>query len=202
MIQQETLLNVADNSGAKRVCCICVLGGTRRRFATIGDVIVVSVKEAIPNSKVRKGDVAKAVIVRTKKEISRTRQGDRGSSLRNNRNIYQIGKNTAWRKGNFMDDVEKKLSNMTVAELKELAREKEISLKGLKKKREIISAILKSAGGGELFEQQSAKEKIAEDLDNVEEGSTEIMADTQEAIAITESDRLIDEEKISEKVVF
>jgi len=71
MIQKETLLNVADNSGAKRVCCICVLGGTRRRFATIGDVVVVSVKEAIPNSKVRKGDVAKAVIVRTKKEISR-----------------------------------------------------------------------------------------------------------------------------------
>ncbi len=71
MIQRETLLNVADNSGAKRVCCICVLGGSRRRFATIGDVIVVSVKEAIPNSKVRKGDVAKAVIVRTRKEISR-----------------------------------------------------------------------------------------------------------------------------------
>ena len=71
MIQQETLLNVADNSGAKRVCCIRVLGGTRRRIASIGDMVVVSVKEAIPNSKVKKGDVVKAVVVRTKKEISR-----------------------------------------------------------------------------------------------------------------------------------
>ncbi len=71
MIQQESMLNVADNSGAKRVCCIRVLGGTRRRYARIGDIIVVSVKEAIPNSKVKKGDVAKAVIVRTKKEIAR-----------------------------------------------------------------------------------------------------------------------------------
>lgn len=71
MIQQETLLNVADNSGAKRVCCIRVLGGTRRRVASIGDTVVVSVKEAIPNSKVKKGNVVKAVIVRTKKEIAR-----------------------------------------------------------------------------------------------------------------------------------
>ena len=71
MIQQESILNVADNSGAKKVCCIKVLGGTRRRYARIGDVIVVSVKEAMPNSKVKKGDVAKAVIVRTKKEQSR-----------------------------------------------------------------------------------------------------------------------------------
>ncbi len=71
MIQQETLLNVADNSGAKRVCCIRVLGGTRRRVASIGDMVVASVKEAIPNSKVKKGEVVKAVIVRTKKEISR-----------------------------------------------------------------------------------------------------------------------------------
>jgi large subunit ribosomal protein L14 len=71
MIQQETLLNVADNSGAKRVCCIRVLGGTRRRVASIGDTVVVSVKEAIPNSKVKKGNVVKAVIVRTKKEVSR-----------------------------------------------------------------------------------------------------------------------------------
>lgn len=71
MIQQETILNVADNSGAKKVCCIKVLGGTRRRYARIGDVIVVSVKEAMPNSKVKKGDVARAVIVRTKKELSR-----------------------------------------------------------------------------------------------------------------------------------
>jgi large subunit ribosomal protein L14 len=71
MIQTESRLRVADNSGAKLVQCIKVLGGTRRRYATVGDVIVVSVKEAIPNSKVKKGAVMKAVIVRTKKEISR-----------------------------------------------------------------------------------------------------------------------------------
>ncbi|HOK05958.1 MAG TPA: 50S ribosomal protein L14 [Syntrophales bacterium] len=71
MIQMQTLLNVADNSGAKKVACIKVLGGTRRRYATVGDVIVVSVKEALPNSKVKKGDVMKAVIVRTVKEVRR-----------------------------------------------------------------------------------------------------------------------------------
>ncbi len=71
MIQQETMLNVADNSGAKRARCIRVLGGTRRRYASVGDIVVVAVKEALPNSKVKKGDVARAVIVRTKKEISR-----------------------------------------------------------------------------------------------------------------------------------
>ncbi len=71
MIQSETRLMVADNSGAKEVYCIKVLGGSRRRYASIGDVIVVSVKEAIPNSKVKKGDILKAVVVRTKKEIGR-----------------------------------------------------------------------------------------------------------------------------------
>ncbi len=71
MIQSETRLTVADNSGAKEVYCIKVLGGSKRRYATIGDIIVVSVKEAIPNSKVKKGDVTKAVVVRTKKEINR-----------------------------------------------------------------------------------------------------------------------------------
>ena len=71
MIQTETVLNVADNSGAKKVLCIRVLGGTRRRYARIGDIIVVSVKEAIPNAKVKKGDVMKAVIVRTVKAIKR-----------------------------------------------------------------------------------------------------------------------------------
>ena len=71
MIQSETVLNVADNSGAKRVLCIRVLGGTRRRYASIGDVIVVTVKEAIPNAKVKKGDVLRAVVVRTAKEIKR-----------------------------------------------------------------------------------------------------------------------------------
>jgi len=71
MIQQQTRLTVADNSGAKRVMCIKVLGGSGRRYASLGDVIVVSIKEAIPNSKVKKGSVAKAVIVRTKKEVRR-----------------------------------------------------------------------------------------------------------------------------------
>lgn len=71
MIQAESRLSIADNSGAKEVYCIKVLGGSRRRYATIGDIIVVSVKEALPNAKVKKGDVAKAVIVRVKKEIKR-----------------------------------------------------------------------------------------------------------------------------------
>ena len=71
MIQQQSVLQVADNSGAKRVMCIKVLGGSKRRYASIGDIIVVSVKEALPNSKVKKGDVKKAVIVRTKKELRR-----------------------------------------------------------------------------------------------------------------------------------
>lgn len=71
MIQQQTYLDCADNSGAKRVMCIKVLGGTRRRYASVGDIIVVSVKEALPNSRVKKGDVHKAVIVRTRKEVGR-----------------------------------------------------------------------------------------------------------------------------------
>ena len=71
MIQTTTTLDVADNSGAKKVMCIKVLGGSRRKYASLGDIIVVSIKEAIPNAKVKKGEVAKAVIVRTKKEVSR-----------------------------------------------------------------------------------------------------------------------------------
>jgi large subunit ribosomal protein L14 len=71
MIQTTTELDVADNSGAKRVACIKVLGGSKKRYATIGDVIVVSVKEALVNSKVKKGEVARAVIVRTKRELKR-----------------------------------------------------------------------------------------------------------------------------------
>ncbi len=71
MIQTESQLNAADNSGAKRLYCIKVLGGTRKRYASVGDIIVVSVKEAIPNAKVKKGDVLKAVVVRTKKEVRR-----------------------------------------------------------------------------------------------------------------------------------
>jgi large subunit ribosomal protein L14 len=71
MIQMQTLLDAADNSGAKKLACIKVLGGTRRRYASLGDVIIVSVKEAIPNSKVKKGEVMRAVIVRTVKEVRR-----------------------------------------------------------------------------------------------------------------------------------
>ena len=71
MIQAETRLTAADNSGAKVLYCIKVLGGSRRRYAGVGDIIVVSVKEAIPNAKVKKGDILKAVVVRTKKEIRR-----------------------------------------------------------------------------------------------------------------------------------
>lgn len=71
MIQMRTVLDVADNSGAKRVQCIKVLGGSRRKYAGIGDVIVVSIKEALPNMKVKKGDIAKAVVVRTAQGVAR-----------------------------------------------------------------------------------------------------------------------------------
>ena len=71
MIQMQTVLDVADNSGAKKLMCIKVLGGSRRRYATIGDVIVVAIREALPNAKVKKGDVSRAVIVRTTKEVQR-----------------------------------------------------------------------------------------------------------------------------------
>ncbi|MBW2633854.1 MAG: 50S ribosomal protein L14 [Deltaproteobacteria bacterium] len=71
MIQAETRLTAADNSGARVLYCIKVLGGSRRRYAGVGDIIVVSIKEAIPNAKVKKGDVLKAVVVRTRKEIRR-----------------------------------------------------------------------------------------------------------------------------------
>jgi large subunit ribosomal protein L14 len=78
MIQMQTRLNVADNSGAKEVMCIKVLGGSKRRSASIGDIIVVSIKDALPNAKVKKGDVAKAVVVRT---IHKLRRAD-GSYIR------------------------------------------------------------------------------------------------------------------------
>ncbi len=71
MIQSFTRLNVADNSGAKEVMCMKVLGGSKRRYATVGDIIVASVKKALPNGKVKKGQVVKAVVVRTKKELHR-----------------------------------------------------------------------------------------------------------------------------------
>jgi large subunit ribosomal protein L14 len=82
MIQMRTSLDVADNSGARRVQCIKVLGGSKRKTASIGDVIVISVKEAIPRGRVKKGDVHKAVIVRTSKEIRR----QDGSTVRFDRN--------------------------------------------------------------------------------------------------------------------
>jgi large subunit ribosomal protein L14 len=72
MIQMRTNLDVADNSGAKRVQCVKVLGGSRRRYASIGDVIIVSIQEALPGAKVKKGETAKAVVVRTKREQSRS----------------------------------------------------------------------------------------------------------------------------------
>ena len=71
MVQQQTVLNVADNTGAKKIMVIRVLGGSRRRFGRIGDIVVASVKEAIPNGNVKKGDVVKAVVVRTRKELKR-----------------------------------------------------------------------------------------------------------------------------------
>ena len=82
MIQMTTNLDVADNSGARRVMCIKVLGGAQRRYATVGDIIVVSIKEAIPRGKVKKGDVMKAVVVRTAKEVRR----QDGSCIRFDRN--------------------------------------------------------------------------------------------------------------------
>lgn len=71
MIQQESVVDIADNSGARRALCIRVLGGTRKRYARVGDVIVVTVKEAVPNSAVSKGEIKRAVIVRTAKEVGR-----------------------------------------------------------------------------------------------------------------------------------
>ena len=71
MIQEESILKIADNTGAKRALCIRVLGGSRRRYARVGDVIVVTVKDALPNAGVKKGEVARAVIVRTAKEMRR-----------------------------------------------------------------------------------------------------------------------------------
>ena len=71
MIQMQSILDVADNSGAKKLFCIKVLGGSKRKYAGVGDIIVASVREALPNSKVKKGDVVKVVIVRTAKELGR-----------------------------------------------------------------------------------------------------------------------------------
>jgi large subunit ribosomal protein L14 len=86
MIRQQTMLKVADNSGAKRLMCIRVLGGTRKKYARIGDIITVAVKEAIPGGMVKKGQVAKAVVVRTRKEARR----DDGSYIRFDENAAVI----------------------------------------------------------------------------------------------------------------
>jgi large subunit ribosomal protein L14 len=90
MIQMQTNLEVADNSGAKRVMCIKVLGGSKRRYATIGDVIVVSVKEAMPRGRVKKGDVRKAIVVRVAKDIKRKD----GSTIRFDSNAAVLINNT------------------------------------------------------------------------------------------------------------
>jgi large subunit ribosomal protein L14 len=86
MIQMQTNLDVADNSGARRVQCIKVLGGSKRKYASVGDIIVVSVKEAIPRGRVKKGDVRRAVVVRTAKEVRR----DDGTAIRFDRNAAVI----------------------------------------------------------------------------------------------------------------
>ena len=90
MIQMQTNLDVADNSGARRVQCIKVLGGSKRKYASVGDVIVVSVKEAIPRGGVKKGDVRKAVVVRTAKEVRR----DDGTAIRFDSNAAVILSNS------------------------------------------------------------------------------------------------------------
>ena len=95
MIQVESKLDVADNSGAKKISCVKVLGGSKRRYAGIGDLIVVSVKEAMPHSKVKKGEVYTAVIVRTKKGIGRPEgtyiSFDTNSAVLLNKNLEPIG---------------------------------------------------------------------------------------------------------------
>ena len=90
MIQMQTNLDVADNSGARRVQCIKVLGGSKRKYASVGDIIVVSIKEAIPRGRVKKGDVRKAVVVRTAKEVRR----DDGTAIRFDSNAAVILNNT------------------------------------------------------------------------------------------------------------
>lgn len=95
MIQQESRLKVADNSGAREVLCIRVLGGSGRRYASIGDTIVVSVKDAIPNSNIKKGTVSKAVVVRTRKEVRRPD----GSYIRFDENAAVLLSNTGEMRG-------------------------------------------------------------------------------------------------------
>ncbi len=107
MIQVETNLDVADNSGARRVQCIRVLGGTGRRYASVGDIIIVSVKDAIPRGRVKKGEIHKAVVVRTAKEVRR----DDGTSIR-------FDKNAAVLINNAQDPIGTRIFGPVVRELR------------------------------------------------------------------------------------
>ena len=107
MIQMQTNLDVADNSGARRVQCIKVLGGSKRKYAGVGDIIVVSVKEAIPRGRVKKGDVRKAVVVRTAKEVRR----DDGTAIR-------FDSNAAVLIGNNMEPIGTRIFGPVVRELR------------------------------------------------------------------------------------
>jgi large subunit ribosomal protein L14 len=107
MIQMQTNLDVADNSGARRVQCIKVLGGSKRKYASVGDVIVVSVKEAIPRGRVKKGDVRRAVVVRTAKEVFR----DDGTAIR-------FDSNAAVLIGNNMEPIGTRIFGPVVRELR------------------------------------------------------------------------------------
>ena len=117
MIQMQTNLDVADNSGARRVQCIKVLGGAKRKYASVGDIIVVSVKEAIPRGRVKKGDVRKAVVVRTAKEVKRPD----GTAIRFDRNAAVIINNN-------MEPVGTRIFGPVVRELRSKSFMKIISL--------------------------------------------------------------------------
>ena len=90
MIQMQSMLDVADNSGARRLCCIKVPGGSKRKYAGLGDIIICSVKEALPNSRVKKGDVVRAVIVRTSKEVPRADGSSRRQPTAETRTSWPI----------------------------------------------------------------------------------------------------------------
>ena len=117
MIQMQSNLDVADNSGAKRVQCIKVLGGSKRRFATVGDTIVVSIKEAAPRGKVKKGDVHKAVIVRTRKDIRRA-----------DGSVIRFDSNAAVLIGNNQEPIGTRIFGPVVRELRAKKHMKIISL--------------------------------------------------------------------------
>lgn len=121
MIQERSMLNVADNSGAKLVMCIKVLGGSRKKYANIGDVIKVTVKEAVPRGKVKKGEVLKAVIVRTKKGIQRKD----GSGIRFDKNSCVLLNNTTEQiiGTRIFGTVTRELRNEKFAKITSLAQE-------------------------------------------------------------------------------